>query len=138
MQELTPNLIKKMKTLKLLAICFLVTAYSFANVSSTDKDALVALYNATNGSEWNSSWDLNASVDKWYGVKLENDKVVEINLQFNNLNGNLPLEIGSLTSLKVLNLGFNKLKGVLPSSLKNLKALTTLNLFMNGFEGSIP
>ena len=127
-----------MKTLKLLAICFLVTAYSFANVSSTDKDALIALYNATNGAEWNSSWDLNASVDTWYGVKLENDRVVEINLQFNNLNGKLPQEIGSLTSLKTLNLGFNKLKGTLPSSLKNLKALTALELFMNGFEGDIP
>ena len=111
-----------MKTLKLIAICFLVTAHSFANVSSTDKDALIALYNATNGAEWNSSWDLNAPVNSWYGVKLESDRVVEINLQFNNLNGMLPQEIGNLTSLKVLNLGFNKLKGNLPTSLQNLKA----------------
>ena len=127
-----------MKTLKLLLICFLVTAYSYADVSSTDKDALIALYNSTNGADWNSSWDLNASIDKWYGVKLENDKVVEINLQFNNLNGELPQEVGNLSNLKVLNLGFNKLKGNLPASLKNLKELTTLDLFMNGFEGNIP
>jgi len=85
-----------MKTLKLLLICLLVSAYSFANVSSSDKAVLIALYNATNGTEWNSSWDLNAAVDTWHGVKLENERVVEINLQFNNLNGELPQEIGSL------------------------------------------
>ena len=81
-----------MKSLQLIAICFFVTAYSFANVSSNDKDVLIALYKATNGAEWNSSWDLSTSVENWYGIKIENNKVVEINLQFNNLNGELSLE----------------------------------------------
>ena len=68
-------------------MCFFVTAYSFANISTNEKEALIALYNATNGSEWNSSWNLETSIETWYGVTVEDNKVVEISLQFNNLQG---------------------------------------------------
>ena len=95
-------------------------------------------YKATNGSQWNSTWNLEAPVNSWYGVKVENDKIVEINLQFNNLQGTLPQEIGNLIYLRKMNLGFNKLAGTLPSSIKNLKDLKNLELFMNGFDGAIP
>src|SRR6056300_191683 len=127
-----------MKTFKLLVICFLISAYSFANVSQTEKSALIALYNSTNGANWNSTWDINASVDTWYGLKIEDNSVVEINLRFNNLSGNLPQEIGELTNLRKISLGFNKLTGEIPSSLQNLKSLVSLELFMNRFEGNIP
>ena len=127
-----------MKTFNYIAIFFLSTAFSFANISPQEKSALVAFYNATQGSHWNSTWDLNASEDTWYGIKIENNKLVEINLQFNNLQGVLPLEIGNLVNLKKINLGFNKLTGTIPTSIKNLKELTSLELFMNELEGNIP
>ena len=106
--ELIPNLFD-MKTFRLIVICFFVSAFAFANISLNEKSALIALYNATNGSEWNSTWDLNAPIDTWYGVTVEKDKIVEINLQFNNLQGTLPQELGSLIYLKKMNLGFNKI-----------------------------
>ncbi|MGA1227495.1 MAG: hypothetical protein ACO3VF_09765 [Tamlana sp.] len=65
-----------MNTLKLTLIFLFTAFYSFASISSPDKEVLIKLYNATNGAEWNETWDLNASVDTWYGIKLENDKVV--------------------------------------------------------------
>ena len=64
-----------MKTLKLIIACFLVSAYSFANVTSNEKEALIALYNTTNGSEWNVTWDLNTSVDTWHGIQVEDNKM---------------------------------------------------------------
>jgi Leucine-rich repeat (LRR) protein len=127
-----------MKTLKLILICFLVSAYAFADISSSEKEALIALYKSTNGTAWNSTWNLNNSVDTWHGVTIENDKVVEINLPFNNLEGVLPQEIGSLVYLRKVNLGFNKITGEIPKSLANLKDLTSLELFMNRFVGAIP
>ena len=127
-----------MNNLKLILICFLITTYSFAGVSPEEKEALVALYNATNGDNWNTTWNINGTVDSWHGVKVESDKVTEINLQFNNLEGQLPEEVGNLVHLKNLNLGFNKLSGNLPSSIKKLKDLRALELFMNRFEGQIP
>src|SRR5690606_14827683 len=107
-------------------------------ISSTEKDALIALYNATNGSNWNTTWDLNKSVNTWYGITIENDRVIEINLPFNNLEGLLPQEIGTLSSLRKVNFGFNKIGGTIPTSIKNLKELQSLELFMNRLEGTIP
>ena len=45
----------------LIAVAFL-SLNAVAEVNSTQKQALIDLYNATNGSEWNTSWDFNADV----------------------------------------------------------------------------
>ena len=127
-----------MKTFNLFVICFLATLLSFASVSSPEKEALIALYNSTQGDKWNNTWDLNASVDGWYGVVVKDNKVVELNLQFNNLQGNLPETIGNLINLQRMNLGFNKIQGKLPSSIGNLSNLVSLEIFMNKLEGNIP
>ena len=79
-----------MKTLKLIIACCFVTLFSFANVSNSEKDALISLYNATQGDQWINTWDTATTVDTWYGVTVEEGKVVEINLSFNNLQGALP------------------------------------------------
>lgn len=52
-----------------------------ADVSVAEKNALIQLYNATNGANWTSKWDLNAPVSSWYGVKIQDDKVVAVELQ---------------------------------------------------------
>jgi hypothetical protein len=73
-----------------------------AEVSVSDKTVLLKLYTATNGANWNTEWDLSSST--WYGIKLEGDKIVSINLSDNNLVGEIPNEIVTLTDLKELNL----------------------------------
>ena len=45
----------------LFAVAFLSLS-AFAEVSSNQKQALIDLYNATNGSEWNTTWNLDADV----------------------------------------------------------------------------
>jgi len=127
-----------MKTYTLVLLCFLVTSFSFSEVSEKEKDALLAFYKATNGEKWNHTWNLDEPLENWYGVTVENDQVVELNLHFNNLQGTLPNEIGNLVNLRKLNLGFNQLEGILPLSLGNLTALVSLELFMNKFEGNLP
>jgi len=127
-----------MKNLNLTLIFLFASLLSFATISNTEKEALVALHTSTNGEQWTKKWDLTADVNSWYGVTIENDKIVELNLAFNNLNGTLPNELGNLVSLRKINLGFNKLSGELPNSLSNLKALTSIELFMNKLEGNIP
>ena len=93
---------------------FLVVAFlsfsALAEVSSTQKQALIDLYNATNGAEWSNTWDLNADVSTWHGVKVENSNVVGLNLSMNNLNGQLPESIGNLDTLVSLELFFNKFR----------------------------
>ena len=67
-----------------------------AEVSVSEKNALIKLYNTTNGANWTSKWDLKTPVSSWYGIQLKDDKVVSIQLPNNNLVGVLPLEISNI------------------------------------------
>jgi len=59
-------------------------------------------------------------------------------LGVNQLAGNLPPELWTLTDLQYLNLSFNELTGGISSSIGNLTALHTLFLDGNNFTGEIP
>ncbi|KAJ3328909.1 hypothetical protein HDU76_009048 [Blyttiomyces sp. JEL0837] len=60
-----------------------------------------------------------------------------INLQKNNLNGNIP-DLSALTKLKTLALDYNYLTGSVPSSIGSLTSLTYLSLNNNWLTGSLP
>lgn len=105
----------------------------------TDEAVLFALYNATNGPNWTNTWNLNETVDNWYGVTLDdNGCVTELNLFFNQLSGSIPSQIGNLSKLKVLKLWANDLSGQIPSSIGNLTNLEELVLSSNDLTGTIP
>src|SRR6478672_1372648 len=127
-----------MKNITTLILALGMTLSALASVSPAEKNALVKLYNNTNGAQWSNKWDMKAPVEKWYGVKVLNDKVVGIDLSNNNLTGELPKEIGNLTSLQSLNLFRNNISGNLPASIGNLKFLKTMNLAFNKLTGPIP
>ena len=114
---------------------------SVATAKDTDRDALVALYEDTDGDNWtnNRNWLSNASLDSWHGVTTDrNDRVVELDLSENELNGTIPSELGSLTNLEMLDLSENQLRGTIPPELGNLTNLEVLNLFENRLSGTIP
>ena len=128
-----------MKSLTFFLVAFVFSLNIFADtVSDKEKEALVKLYNATNGSQWATKWDLSLSVSRWRGVKVENGKVVELNLANNNLHGSLPNEITDLMYLEVLDVSKNKLSGDLPADIGKLGHLEILSLFNNEIKGHIP
>ncbi|RFN57930.1 leucine-rich repeat domain-containing protein [Marixanthomonas ophiurae] len=126
----------KKPLLSLLFLAFCTTL--FAQVSTQEKQALIDFYNATNGEQWNSTWELNQPVSEWQGVTLENDKVIGITLLFNNLEGTIPSSIENLTSLETLELSFNKISGELPTTMGNLSNLKVLAFNGNHLTGTIP
>ena len=133
------NEICNLKSFLLLGIFALASnLVVFAEVGRNDREALVALYNTTNGDEWTKTGDLNEPVSNWYGVKVVNDRVVEINLFRNNLQGVLPESIGRLSHLVQLNLAFNAISGEIPTSLVQLTELKVLRLEMNRIKGELP
>ena len=90
--------------------------------AETDRKTLVALYNTTDGENWNGSanWLSDAPLGEWEGVTTNNDgRVTELGLGENALSGEIPAELGSLSNLTRLYLSRNELSGCVPSSLED-------------------
>ena len=109
--------------------------------ASGDRDALVEFYHATGGSNWRNTdnWLSNSPLGQWYGVTTDSsDRVIELELSFNGLIGQLPAQLGNLSSLTRLDLSGNQLSGEIPAELGNLSHLEDLNLWSNQLSGDIP
>ncbi|KAM6576106.1 hypothetical protein CsatB_027943 [Cannabis sativa] len=65
-------------------------------------------------------------------------QLVQLNLSRNNLFGKIPENIGSLTKLDSLDLSHNKLDGLIPISLANVTSLSYMDLSNNRLSGRIP
>ena len=100
--------------------------------SRSDRDALAAIYQWTNGDGWTNreNWLGEGPLDDWYGVSADTaDRVVALELTDNNLSGILPVELGKLLHLEKLLLSQNDgIAGELPSQVLQLVALSTLRL----------
>ncbi|MCP4220554.1 MAG: S8 family serine peptidase [bacterium] len=113
----------------------------------SQRDALIALYNSTNGDTWTSAqnWkDENGSFNApgtettWEGITVENNGITKIGLDYNQLSGPIPPQLGDLSQLKELRMGQNALTGSIPVELCSLVNLTHLGLNNNSLTGSIP
>ena len=108
---------------------------------NTDRAALAALYNATNGSSWlvDTNWLSNGLLGEWHGVSTDADgRVAELDLDGKQLSGPIPSELGNLANLEFLSLRDNQLSGRIPSELGNLDNLQALELHDNQLSGPIP
>ena len=107
-------------------------------IDAADYEALKVLYQATNGGAWtNKTWRIGSNAvtsTGWPGVTFDEEgHVLAIELQNNNLRGNLPTEGMEMKSLRMLNLNGNSLNGDVAAFCKLLPALETLNLGYNLF-----
>ena len=148
-----------MKWLPLILVTFLTLWISIQIFQSTDVarpqvsftvagdcpnpalDALVALYNSTDGDNWNnnSGWLDTCDVCQWYGVNCTGTGHVNaVDLRNNNLSGTLPSQLGELAYLSTLRLDNNNLSGEIPSELGNIPFLFFFTAGSNQFSGVIP
>ena len=110
--------------------------------ANVDREALVALYEATGGPNWNNNenWLSPGKIGEWYGVTTNaNGRVIELNLGGNSLIGELSPELGNLTNLVTLSIVNDRsLGGTIPPELGNLTNLEALKLIYNDVGGEIP
>ena len=109
--------------------------------SCSERDALAALYNATDGENWadSANWLSEERLGDWYGVTTDaSGKVIELDLSENNLSGTIPSELADLSSLEKLNLDLNELKGQIPAELGILANLEDLYIQNNELGGPLP
>ena len=110
------------------------------SVAEKERAALIALYNATGGDNWEvkDNWCSDKPLNEWYGITTSNGHVTRISLGVNNLSGQIPPEIFSLANLDELYLHYNKLSGSIPAEIGNAETLKELHLQNNYLTGSLP
>jgi hypothetical protein len=110
-------------------------------MSATECEALVALYNETNGPGWTNSngWGVELNPCDWHGVICNAGGSVRfLSLSANGLSGPIPGALGNLPDLERILLSNNSLTGPIPNELGSLAKLEALSLNANQITGTIP
>jgi hypothetical protein len=96
--------------------------------------ALLAIWFNSND-DWNdvSGWlSVEDECAGWFGINCDaNGAVTSIDLESNNIQGNIPADISMLTDITVINLSNNVITGAVPAELATLAALEELYLSRN-------
>ncbi len=111
--------------------------------------ALKNIYDSLGGATWTnkSLWPLPgawpasataAQMDAWYGVVVTNGDITGLSLNNNNLTGQIPKTISTLSKLNTISFQGNLIASAIPGSIGSLPNLTTLYLHSNKLTGAIP
>lgn len=115
-----------------------IAQYTIYEANEDDWNALIALYNSTNGATWINTWNVANGIkamSKLYGVTFDKGRVKSIVLPDNNLSGGIPAEIFSLPMLESLNLSKNLLTGNMPSITSS--PIKNIDISNNALTGNI-
>ena len=108
---------------------------------AADRAVLVRLYDATDGANWrdDSNWLSELPLGEWAGVRTDYEgRVTWLNLEGNQLSGQVPIELGGLSRMSWMNLSHNQLHGEIPAQLGDLSVMEGLYLRNNQLTGTIP
>ncbi|KAL2903622.1 Receptor protein kinase-like protein ZAR1 [Bienertia sinuspersici] len=133
-------------------LIFIIRITNIVHSLTPDGLALLSLMSAVDNSSSSSAvfsdWDENdPDPCGWTGVSCDRNssstpdpppRVVGISLAGKNLQGYIPSELGSLTSLRRLNLHGNKFSGSIPDQIFNATSLHSIFLYGNNLSGSLP
>jgi hypothetical protein len=118
-----------------------LTNTASAAIPAAEREALIAIYNATGGPNWtNRTGWLGASGTEctWQGVNCSLDTVSWLDMDNNNMVGTLPANtFQTLRNLQFIYMHNNRLAGPIPS-IAGVNRLSAFWLHDNQFTGPIP
>ncbi|MDH6312701.1 hypothetical protein M2137_001476 [Parabacteroides sp. PFB2-10] len=105
-----------------------------------ERQILVEFYEKTNGKNWinKKNWCSDKPLSEWYGITVQDGRVITICLPNNNLIGSLPESFSKLSKLKRIELNNNKLSGRFFDTLIKMTDIEWVVVSHNNFTGSIP
>lgn len=113
-----------------------------AHEDHPDYNALLALYNALDGSNWGeNSWDLEGDILTWAGLTFHDAppyRVKSIAFSSTSINGTIPSEIGDLSMIESIEIIGANLTGSIPPEIGQLTNLTYLSFFQSNLSGEVP
>jgi Leucine-rich repeat (LRR) protein len=124
-------------------LALLLATSATAAIPASQRDALVAIYNAAGGPNWTdkTGW-LGAPGTEcvWFGVGCDETQsnVTNLDLGDNNLRGPLSPEIAKLPRLRDVQIYANSLTGSLPGAIGQLADIEDIYVDGNEFSGAIP
>lgn len=147
-----PNLTSRRVFAAFLANVVVMSPAS-AVIPGSERNALISLYNSTNGDSWavNANWcngtcpasgtpvfNAAGSECTWYGISCDSGQshVTAVGLSSNNLTGTLPA-LNALSNLRYFAIVSNNVSGSIPA-LSALGQLQTFYVADNQLSGSIP
>ena len=106
----------------LLSFLLLSAIWLQAAIPAQERNALIDLYNSTNGANWayQTGWLGAAGTEcSWALVACDESQtsVLALELSRNQLNGSIPSSLGSFINLRTLTFGNNQLTGSIPPEL---------------------
>ena len=110
-------------------------------VEPGQRAVLHKIYRVMGGDDWkhNTHWKTAAPLNAWTGVWTDFEgNVTRLALNWNNLTGSIPPELGSLKSLLNLQLLANPVAGPLPPELGNLESIREMTISGRQLTGPIP
>lgn len=104
-----------------------------------DSLSLVRMFHTMGGAGWKNSsgWNTSTDVNRWFGVTVQNNRIVALRMPANNISGTIPEDLKTLTALKDLQLNNNNLSGNLPDGLQQLRNLESIQLANNQLSGAL-
>ena len=87
----------------IFVLALVPVSFAHAQIPTAERDALIALYNSTDGANWgnNTNW-LGAMGTEctWNGVTCDGGHVQQLGLAHNELSGSIPAELENLSALR--------------------------------------
>ncbi len=102
-----------------------------------ERAVLMDFFHDLEGESWTHAdgWGTEAWHCEWYGITCLNGSVNMIEMDWNNLQGEIPTYLGRLRNLEILILSNNRLRGSIPPEIREVQNLGHLALAGNAFLG---